>query len=156
VSLQPPYEVRQTWRNHLGNQSVDPLRIYSPRSIGEVADIVRLAEQHGVTTRAVGSGHSWSDVALTEGFLMRTHHLSRMPAPEPDFFAPAWLSRTLVRTEAGIRIKELNRHLDRHGLGLSQMGGYDHECPEPTARAVTPWRSASCTISTTSPIERGE
>ena len=124
---QPPYEVRKTWRNHLGNQSVDPLRIYSPRSIEEVSEIVRLAESHGVTTRAVGSGHSWSDVALTEGFLMRTHHLSRAPAPEPDFFAPAWSSRTLVRVEAGIRIKELNAHLDRHGLGLSQMGGYDHQ-----------------------------
>ena len=24
-------------------------------------------------------------------------------------------------------IKELNAHLDRHGPGLSQMGGYDHQ-----------------------------
>ena len=127
MSPQPPYEVRKTWRNHLGNQSVDPLRIYSPRSIGDVVEIVQLAEHHGVTARAVGSGHSWSDVALTEGFLMRTDRLSRVPAPEPDFLAPAWSSRTLVRAEAGIRIKELNAHLDRHGLGLSQMGGYDHQ-----------------------------
>ncbi|MEA2193063.1 MAG: hypothetical protein QOI73_3184, partial [Solirubrobacteraceae bacterium] len=123
----PPFEVRKTWRNHLGNQSVDPLRVYAPGSIGEVVQIVRLAEQHGVTTRAVGSGHSWSDVALTEGFLMRTDKLSRVPAPDPDFLAPAWEARTLVRAEAGIRIKELNEHLDRHGLGLSQMGGYDHQ-----------------------------
>ena len=25
-----PYEVRKTWRNHLGNQSIDPLRVYEP------------------------------------------------------------------------------------------------------------------------------
>lgn len=123
----PSYKVRTTWRNHLGNQSIDPLRIYAPQSIADVAAIVRAAEEAGVTTRAVGSGHSWSDVALTEGFLMRTDRLSRVPAPEPDFLLPAWEGRMLVRAEAGIRLKELNAHLDANGLGLAQMGGYDHQ-----------------------------
>jgi hypothetical protein len=122
-----PYEHRKTWRNHLGNQSIDPLRIYSPASIEDVVQIVRAAEDAGVTARAVGSGHSWSDVALTEGFLMKTDRLSRAPAPEPDFFTPAWESRSVVRAEAGIRIKELNAHLDGTGLALQQMGGYDHQ-----------------------------
>jgi hypothetical protein len=88
---------------------------------------VLAAEQAGVTTRAVGSGHSWSDVALTDGFLMKTDRLARAPAPEPDFLAPAWEGRTLVRAEAGMRLKELNAYLQRNGLGLSQMGGYDHQ-----------------------------
>jgi len=35
------YEVRKTWRNHLGNQRIDPLRIYEPRTIDEVVAIVR-------------------------------------------------------------------------------------------------------------------
>jgi len=51
-----PYEHRKTWRNHLGNQSIDPLRIYSPRSIDDVVAIVREPEAAGVTARAVGSG----------------------------------------------------------------------------------------------------
>jgi hypothetical protein len=123
----PAYDVRKTWRNHLGNQSIDPLRIYSPRSIDDVVAIVRLAEEAGVTARAVGSGHSWSDVALTDGFLMKTDGLARVPSSEPDFLAPAWQARSLVRAEAGIRIKELNAHLDRAGLALQQMGGYDHQ-----------------------------
>jgi len=121
------YEVRTTWRNHLGNQSIDPLRIYAPRSIDEVVAIVRQAEADGVTTHAVGSGHSWSDVALTDGYLVKTDGLARVPAPEPDFLAPAWEGRMLVRAEAGIRIKELNAHLDRNAMGLVQMGGYDHQ-----------------------------
>ena len=122
-----PYEHRKTWRNHLGNQSIDPLRIYSPGSIDEVVQIVRAAEDAGVTARAVGSGHSWSDVALTDGFLMKTDGLARVPSAEPDFLAPAWQSRSLVRAEAGIRIKELNAHLDGVDLALQQMGGYDHQ-----------------------------
>lgn len=123
----PSFETRQTWTNHLGNQSIDPLRIYAPRSIDEVVAIVQAAEQAGVATRAVGSGHSWSDVALTDGFLMKTDRLTRVPATEPDFLTPAWEGRTVVRPEAGIRLKELNTWLDSQGLALSQMGGYDHQ-----------------------------
>ena len=122
-----PYETRTTWRNHLGNQSVDPLRIYRPETIDQVAEIVRQAERAGVPVRAVGSGHSWSDVALTTGFLLRTDRLARVPAREPDFLRPAWSERRLVRAEAGIRIRELNAHLDEHGLALTNMGGYDHQ-----------------------------
>jgi len=121
------YEVRKTWRNHRGNQQIDPLRTYRPTTIGQVSEIVLAAERDRVSARAVGSGHSWSDVALTDGFLVLTDGLARVPAPEPDFVRAQWADRTLVRAEAGIRIKELNEHLDRNGLGLSQMGGYDHQ-----------------------------
>jgi len=46
----------------------DPLRTYRPSTIAEVAEIVRAAEREQVSARAVGSGHSWSDVALADGF----------------------------------------------------------------------------------------
>ncbi|MGH2841501.1 MAG: D-arabinono-1,4-lactone oxidase, partial [Solirubrobacteraceae bacterium] len=115
------------WKNHRGNQRITPLRIYEPATIDEVADIVTDAERHGVTARAVGSGHSWSDAALTEGYLMETRKLSRVPAHEPDFLREEWAARTLVRAEAGTRIRDLNAYLDRNGLALSQMGGYDKQ-----------------------------
>ena len=78
------FEVRQTWTNHLGNQSIDPLRIYDPSSIDEVSAIVRKAEEAGVTVRAVGSGHSWSDVALTRGFLLKPTGMSRPESTERE------------------------------------------------------------------------
>jgi hypothetical protein len=127
MSAAPGFEVRQKWSNHLGNQQIDPLRTYTPRTIDEVSAIVREAEAQGVTVRAVGSGHSWSDVALTRGFLLATDGLARPVAPEPDFLRPEWGTRKLVRSEAGIRIKELNAYLDANGLALSNMGGYDHQ-----------------------------
>jgi len=127
MGTEPDFEVRRTWKNHLGNQSVDPLRIYEPGSVEEVCAIVREAEAAGVTVRAVGSGHSWSDVALTRGFLLNTDGLARPAAAEPDFPRPEWTDRPLVRAEAGIRIKELNAYLDGRGLALSNMGGYDHQ-----------------------------
>jgi FAD/FMN-containing dehydrogenase len=123
-----PFEQRKTWRNHLGNQSIDPLRTYSPTTIAQVREIVRCAQEKKTTVRAVGSGHSWSDVALTPGFLIDTRGLNRMqPAEEPDFLRPEWAGRNLVRAEAGKRLKELNEWLDTNDLALSNMGGFDHQ-----------------------------
>lgn len=121
------YEVRTTWTNHLGNQSIDPLRIYEPHTIEEVVEIVRGGEAANVPVRAVGSGHSWSDVALTAGYLIKTSGLARAPAPQDDFIRPECRDRLFVRVQAGIRIKELNSYLDSIGLALSNMGGYDHQ-----------------------------
>ena len=42
------FELRTTWANHLGNQSIDPLRIYQPDSVDQVAEIVRAAHARGV------------------------------------------------------------------------------------------------------------
>ena len=78
-------------------------------------EIVSSAEHDGATVRAVGSGHSWSDVALTTGYLLRPERLNR----------PLEITGNLVRVEAGMRLRELNRHLDDNGLALSNMGGYD-------------------------------
>jgi L-gulono-1,4-lactone dehydrogenase len=109
------FEQRKRWRNHTGNQSIEPLRIYRPATLAELQEIVRTAEADGATVRAVGSGHSWSDVALTTGYLVRTDRLSRLLEVDGN----------LVRVEAGMRIRELNQHLADHGLALTQMGGYD-------------------------------
>jgi FAD/FMN-containing dehydrogenase len=116
----PPFEVRKTWRNHLGNQRIDPLRTYAPTTIDEVVEIARAAEAAGATVRAVGSGHSWSDAALTEGFLIRPEGLARLPAPEPDFLRPEWADRVLRRVESGARVRELNAYLDRNGLEIGR------------------------------------
>ena len=116
---------RKTWKNHLGNQSIDPLRLCTPETLGDVVALVQEAERSGCTVRAVGSGHSWSDVALTPGFLLDTSRLSRPLDLEPPLLRPGVNTATLVRTEAGIRLRELNAYLDGRGLALSNMGGYD-------------------------------
>jgi hypothetical protein len=124
---------RRRWRNHTGNQAVDPLRIYRPgegvddetERLAEVAGIVREAEREGVTVRAVGSGHSWSDAALTRGFMLDPGGLARPLELETEVLREGAGARSLVRVESGIRIRELNQHLEGLGLALPNMGGYD-------------------------------
>lgn len=116
---------RQTWRNHTGNQRVEPLRICHPITLAELTQVVRAAEQEGVTTRAVGSHHSWSDVALSTGFVIETRGLSRVLAP--DTLRAGGTPPRLIKAEAGMRLRELNAELDRRGLALHNMGGYDEQ-----------------------------
>jgi hypothetical protein len=117
-------KTRTSWRNHTGNQSIDPLRIYWPESSDDLIEIVLEGERLGYPVRAVGSGHSWSDVALTPGFLVET---SSLPALV-DTNRSAWRAgaeQPLARVGAGMRLREVNAGLDAAGLALPNMGGYD-------------------------------
>jgi L-gulono-1,4-lactone dehydrogenase len=120
------FSLRRKWRNHTGNQGVDPLRIVKPTTLEQVVGLIQEAEQAGCTVRAVGSGHSWSDVALTRGFLILPKGLAQPLELEEELLrAGRATGEPLVRVQAGIRIRELNAHLDRLGLALPNMGGYD-------------------------------
>jgi L-gulono-1,4-lactone dehydrogenase len=77
--------------------------------------IVRRAEAEGVSVRAVGAGHAWSDAALTDGYLIA-----------PDLLAGLVdVDGSLVRVLGGTHLHDLNDWLDARGLALPQMGGYD-------------------------------
>lgn len=120
------FSLRREWRNHTGNQGIDPLRVLKPTTLQEVVQIVRDAERDRCTVRAVGSGHSWSDVALTRGFLLLPAGLAKALELEEDVLDADHSQREpLVRVQAGMRIRELNAHLDSLGLALRNMGGYD-------------------------------
>jgi hypothetical protein len=115
-----------TWRNHTGNQSCEVVEVRAPRTLEELVATVRDAEARGLTVRAVGAGHAWSDVALTDGIVIDPKHLGGVPdlddgtlADRPADAAP------LVRVLGGTHIHELNAELRARDLALTNMGGYD-------------------------------
>jgi L-gulono-1,4-lactone dehydrogenase len=122
---------RKRWRNDTGNQRIYPLRQVTPRNLGELQEVVRATESAQLTVRAVGSGHSWSDVALTDGVLVRPDGLRRPLELDPELLraeVAEELERedlALVCVESGMRIAELNAHLRSIGLALPNMGGFD-------------------------------
>ena len=113
------------WRNHTGNQSCEPLEIVRPASLAELIELVRRAEGEGAAVRAVGAGHSWSDAALTDGYLVAPDRLSGVAAPDAGELRAEARSRRLVRVLGGTHLYTLNEALDRMGLALPNMGGYD-------------------------------
>lgn len=86
-----------------------------PRTVDELAEVVRGARR----LRAVGGAHSWSPAIVTDDTLVS---LDRMRGViELD------RARRQVTVQAGMRLRELNRHLDRAGLALANLGSIDSQ-----------------------------
>jgi len=118
---------RRTWRNHTGDQRVDPLLQVTPKTLEQLVGTVRYAEAEGLAVRAVGSGHSWSDVALTPDIMVHTNKLTRT-WDEVDWMRKDYPGADkLVRTEAGVPLRVLNRRLEARNpsLALENLGGWD-------------------------------
>ncbi|RMH74477.1 MAG: FAD-binding protein [Actinomyces sp.] len=110
---------RRSWQNWAGNQVALPTRIARPASEDELAEIVRRAGEQGRRVRAVGAGHSFTDVACTDGVLCELDDLSRVLSVDH-------VTRR-VTVGAGIRLHELSRHLDECGLALPNLGDIDRQ-----------------------------
>jgi FAD/FMN-containing dehydrogenase len=111
---------RATWRNHTGNQAVEPLRICWPETLDDLVELVAEARRLGTTVRAVGSGHSWSDVALCTGLVAETTKLGR-----PLALTAMRDDGGMFRAEAGMKIRAICAELARRGQALENLGGYD-------------------------------
>jgi hypothetical protein len=75
--------------------------------------------------RAVGAGHAWSDVALTDGYLAEPRRLGGLVPLDDGTLRPLPPEPRLVRVLGGTHLRDLNAALDRDGLALPNMGGYD-------------------------------
>jgi L-gulonolactone oxidase len=109
----------QRWKNWAGDQRCAPARIERPGSLEELREIVARAAEAGQRIRASASGHSFTDIALTDGAMVRLERLDR----ELDFDS----SSGRFRVEGGIVLGELNRTLDRHGVAFENLGDIDRQ-----------------------------
>ncbi|MGW5371225.1 D-arabinono-1,4-lactone oxidase [Streptomyces sp. NPDC004009] len=103
-----------TWRNWGGNVSARPAREVAPASVEELAAAVRRAAEDGLTVKAVGTGHSFTSIAATDGVLIRPRLLTGIRAVDREAMT--------VTVEAGTPLKRLNAALAREGLSLTNMG----------------------------------
>ena len=105
---------RENWHNWAGNQR-DTAETVTPRGTAEVAALVKQAHADGRTVKPVGSGHSFTAAALTEGVRLRLDHLAGLVA----------VHGKLVTVQAGMPLSVLNRVLAGHGLALPNLGDID-------------------------------
>src|SRR5215210_3631770 len=59
-------------RNVSKTRSIDPLREFRASGLDDVVTLVRRAEADGTRVKAIGSRHSWSDVELGGGYVLRS------------------------------------------------------------------------------------
>src|SRR6478609_2906390 len=103
-----------TWSNWAGNQQVQPAAFEHPASEDDLVRIVKVAAAEGQTVKVVGSGHSFTGIALTEGRLVVLDRYADVLAIDTD--------RYEVTVQAGITLERLNLELDRRGLAMPNLG----------------------------------
>ena len=121
--VSPYVRVVKGWENARRTEFVLPRWTWAPASARQVVDAVVRAEREGHRVRMTGSGHSFSDVAITDDWLLAPTGLSFVrPADRTALRADA-APETLVRVGGGTPISVLNRALEGMGLALANMGG---------------------------------
>jgi L-gulono-1,4-lactone dehydrogenase len=105
------------WRNWAGDEGCRPSEIVHPGSIEEIAATVGGAAREGLRVRVAGAGHSFSDIACSDGLLIVLDRFQRVLDIDRE-------SR-LVRVQGGITIAQLNARLAEEGLALENLGDID-------------------------------
>lgn len=118
---------RVTWSNSTGRYQVQPLQYLIPESLSDLVKAIQMAEHTGHRIRAVGAGHSYSDIAITDGYLLDMHCLQRVLPLKKEQLWAAYQDTHVVEVEAGITVHDLNRKLDQRELALINMGAIDNQ-----------------------------
>ncbi|MFI8389802.1 D-arabinono-1,4-lactone oxidase [Streptomyces sp. NPDC085540] len=105
---------RTAWHNWAGNITATPVRTVTPASVGELQETVLRAAEDGLRVKAVGTGHSFTAAAATDGVLVRPQALVGIRSIDR--------AAGTVTVAAGTVLKDLNRALSREGLSLTNMG----------------------------------
>jgi len=98
--------------NWAGNVTYSAARVLAPQSVDEAQHAVAAATR----LRALGTRHSFTRVADTDGTLLSTEHLDRIVE----------IGERTVTVEAGVRYGELGATLEEHGLALLNYASLPH------------------------------
>ena len=105
------------WRNWAGDQRCRPARIGAPRSREELVEAVGAAAAGGQKVKVTGSGHSFTEAAMTEATMLRLDALRGVLDADRE--------SGLVRVGAGTVLRDLNEELAALGLALENLGDID-------------------------------
>ncbi|MFJ6096872.1 D-arabinono-1,4-lactone oxidase [Williamsia muralis] len=109
--------VTAVWRNWGRTESVNPAEVVTPRDTDEVADVVARARTNGVTIKAVGSGHSFSAIAIAPEIQLDMSGQRGLVAVDTA------TGRATLR--AGTTLREIPGLLAPYGLAMANLGDVD-------------------------------
>jgi len=102
------------WENWAGLASTLPVDEIIPTTPEEVVDAVQRAAERGLGVKMPGTGHSFTDIALADGILLRPERLRGITGIDREAMT--------VTALAGTPLDVLNHELERFGLSLHNMG----------------------------------
>lgn len=106
----------RTWSNWAGNQRC-LAHVVRPTTEVELQRLVADAAARGATVKAVGAGHSFTDVALGDDVLVDLSDYGRVLSVDR--------AACTVTVQAGCPLHRLSEHLWTRGLALANLGDID-------------------------------
>ena len=119
TTTRTPRGAVEDWRNWAGDQACRPAEVLRPRTRDELAEAVRANAEAGRRVSVPGSGHSFTEAAMTAETMIRIEALNDLQEADP--------SSGLVRVGAGIVLADLNERLHGLGLALENLGDIDRQ-----------------------------
>src|SRR3954451_22056998 len=107
------------WQNWSRLVVAHPAPALTPSGPDEVADAVVAGRTHGLGVKMVGSGHSFTGIAVADGLLLRPDRLVGIRTVDRDAMT--------VTVLAGTPLHVLNERLHGLGLALHNMGDIDRQ-----------------------------
>jgi L-gulonolactone oxidase len=103
------------WRNWSGNEQAVSADVLVPGSVEEVVALVKSASETGRRIKVVGSGHSFSSIAVADDQRLHLHRLADLVSADGH----------LVTVQAGMPMYALNTRLAQLGLAVPNLGDID-------------------------------
>ena len=107
------------WKNWAGNQRATPKSVHFPSSENELVAIVRFAQAAKRHVKSVGSGHSFTAIAVADDILVDLRNYCEFLEVSAD--------RTCVTVQSGIVLADLNERLHREGLAMPNLGDVTYQ-----------------------------
>jgi L-gulono-1,4-lactone dehydrogenase len=107
------------WCNWTGDQVCQPAEVVRPGGRDELGEAIVTAAAAGRRVSVAGSGHSFTEAALTDGTMVRIEALAGVIDADPG--------SGLVKVGAGTVLADLNEELARLGLAMENLGDIDRQ-----------------------------
>ncbi|KAI1301022.1 hypothetical protein EDD11_005858 [Mortierella claussenii] len=105
---------KKTFENWARTFRCLPEQYYTPTTEEDIIKIIHLARISGKHVKAIGTGHSPSDLACTDGFMINTDKLNRLLSVDKE--------KNTITVEAGMKLHELHSYLELYGMAMSNLG----------------------------------
>ncbi|GIF19841.1 L-gulonolactone oxidase [Actinoplanes tereljensis] len=109
--------IGRRWTNWGGNQQSLATDVLTPGTVDELAAQVKEASTSGRRIKAVGSGHSFTSIAVADDQRLLLHRLAGLISVDGP----------LVTVQAGMQLATLNAVLAEHGLAMPNLGDIDQQ-----------------------------
>jgi L-gulonolactone oxidase len=102
------------WSNWAGNQQTGTVLLSKPQTESELQQVVQSAQLSGRRVKAVGSGHSFTAIAVSEEVLVDLSNYDEIIAIDK-------MNQT-VTVQSGIQLSKLNQALYENSLAMQNLG----------------------------------